>query len=116
MTTEKLHLIAGPVNINGDVARVVELPNGAGRIEHWERGIGWVAAPAGSFRPDQFVPGAYIPVTAATAARLGIPACELELHWTDRLPEVRAGRAKIVGLVMERAWDLACHRMAPGHA
>jgi hypothetical protein len=25
-------------------------------------------------------------------------------------------RAKLVHMLKERAWDLACHRMAPGHA
>lgn len=30
--------------------------------------------------------------------------------------ERQTGREKIVGLVKDRAWDLACHRMAPGNA
>jgi hypothetical protein len=113
--TTTTHLIAGPANIDGDVARIVKLSTGGGRIEHWKRGIGWVEAPDGAFTLDEFVPGAYKPVSAAVAARLGIPAAELLAHWTDRLPKVRAGRAKLALMLKERAWDLACHRMAPGH-
>jgi hypothetical protein len=49
MTAEKLHprVIAGPCVtpiINGDVARVLMLPDGSGRIEIWKRGAGWVSA------------------------------------------------------------------------
>jgi hypothetical protein len=47
--------------------------------------------------------------------------CEwLEAHCWILPPEERwdtkRSRAKLVGLVKERAWDLACHRMAPGRA
>jgi hypothetical protein len=30
--------------------------------------------------------------------------------------EQKADRAKLVHMLKERAWDLACHRTAPGHA
>jgi hypothetical protein len=38
-----------------------------------------------------------------------------EVGWTN-VPEVRASRVKIVGLVKDRAWDLAAHTVPPGHA
>jgi hypothetical protein len=34
----------------------------------------------------------------------------------ERWDAMKRHRAKIVGLIKERAWDLACRRMAPGHA
>jgi len=74
-------IIAGPSKIGGiggDVARLVRLPNGGCRIEWWEVGRGWVEAPPGAFTPDEFMPGPHcLPVSAATAARLGIPPADL---------------------------------------
>jgi hypothetical protein len=73
----RVKIVAGPSVIAQDVARVVELPDGSGRIEYWVKGTGWIEAPRGLFTPDEFMPGACLPVSARTAARLGIPACEL---------------------------------------
>jgi hypothetical protein len=74
-------IIAGPSKIGGiggDVARLIKLPDGSLRIEWWEPGLGWVEAPAGAFTLDEFMPGPHcLPVSAATAARLRIPASEL---------------------------------------
>jgi len=77
-------IIAGPSKIGGiggDVARLVRLPNGGCRIEWWEVGRGWVEAPPGAFTPDEFMPGPHcLPVSAATAARLGIPPADLMIE------------------------------------
>lgn len=80
MSVEKLRIIAGPVvaPFDGDVARVVELPDGSGRIEVWKRGAGWVTAPKGSISPDEFMPGACRPVSVNDAARLGCHLWDFE--------------------------------------
>jgi hypothetical protein len=72
-------VIAGPVvaPFDGDVARIVKLPNGSPRIEWWRPGLGWVEAPDGAFSPADFMPGACRPVSPCDRARLGIPASEL---------------------------------------
>jgi hypothetical protein len=136
-------VIVGPVVtpiLNGDFARVVELAGGGVRIERWERGRGWVEAPKGALGPADFMPGYTRPASAKDAAWHDIPATELDnvtpfeielakhemnrprkiygfLYGTvvSELP-LRGPRAKIIGLVKERAWHLACRRMAPGHA
>jgi hypothetical protein len=143
MTTEKLHIIVGPVVtpiMNGDVARLVELPTGGLRIDYWKRGTGWIEAPHGAFNLGDFMPGYMRPVSAKDAARNDIPAAELDditpeeielakhemnaprkiyglLYGTlvSELP-LRGPRAKIIGLVKERAWDLAASSVPPGHA
>jgi hypothetical protein len=147
MTTTTLprheRVLVGPVAtpiLNGDVARLVELPTGGCRIEWWVKGAGWTEAPKGAFGLADFMPGYTRPASAKDAARLDIPASELDditpeeielakhemnrprkiygfLYGTvvSELP-LRGPRAKIVGLVKARAFDLACHWMAPGHA
>jgi hypothetical protein len=66
-------VVAGPAVVdNGVVSRVVELPNGSGRVETWRSGKGWT--PGGSSL-DEFFQSK--PVTSELAARLGIPASEL---------------------------------------
>ena len=100
---EKVFL--GPVNVNdGTVGRLVELPSGGLRIEYWKRGAGWIEAPK-SLTLSSFMPGKMRPVSADLAARVGMPP----------LYNTNTG-AKLVGLFKERAWDLACRRMPPGHA
>ena len=78
MTAEKLHtrIIAGPVvaPFDGDVARVVELADGSGRIDYWVKGVGWTEAAPNAFTLDEFMPGACRPVSAKDAARLAMPA------------------------------------------
>jgi hypothetical protein len=136
---EKVFL--GPVVVNdGTVARLINEPNGGLRMEVWARGVGWIEAPAGSMALASFMPGKMKPVSAELAARLDIPASELddvtaseielEKHEMSRprkiygflygtvvseLPSPRA-RAKLVRLVKERAWDLAASSVPPGHA
>ena len=116
MTTRHDRVIAGPCvpGFHGDVARVVELANGGARIEWWVKGAGWTEAPKGAFRPDEFIPGYTRPVLEKDAVRLGCRLEDFGRHWTEE-PATPRDRAKIVGLIKERAWDLACHRMAPGH-
>ena len=75
-TTTTLRIVAGPCVIDQFVARVVKLPNGAGRIEHWLRGTGWTTAPKGAFTPDEFIPGPCRPVSVRDRARLGMPIAE----------------------------------------
>jgi hypothetical protein len=102
--------------MNGDVARVVVLADGTGRIEWWVKGAGWTEAPKGAFDLADFVPGdTNRPVLEKDAARLGCRVEDFGKHWTEERASPR-DRAKIVGLVKMRAWDLACRRMAPGHA
>jgi hypothetical protein len=140
---DRCRIIAGPCMtpiLNGDYARVVELPTGGARIERWERGRGWVTAPAGALGPADFMPGYTRPASAKDAARLDIPASELdditpaeierakhELNAPRTIRDflygrvvsvlpLRGPRAKIIGLVKERAWDLATRTCAPGHA
>jgi hypothetical protein len=135
---EKVFL--GPVVVNdGTVGRLINEPNGGLRIETWAKGVGWIEAPK-SLTLSSFMPGVMKPVSAELAAREDIPAAELDditpgeiaiakhemkrprkiygLLWgtvVSELPSPR-DRAKIVHMLKERAWDLACHRMAPGHA
>ena len=112
-------VLAGPCVtpiLNGDVARVVELPTGGLRIEWWVKGTGWTAAPDGAFNLADFVPGdTNRPVLSKDAARLGCRLEDFGRHWTEE-PATPRDRAKIIGLIKARAWDLACHRMTPGHA
>jgi hypothetical protein len=55
----------------------MKLPNGAGRIETWAKGVGWTAAPAGSITPDELMHGACRPASARDAARLAMPVSEI---------------------------------------
>jgi hypothetical protein len=50
-------IVVGPVTVSGDVVRLIELPNGSGRIEIWEKGTGWVTAPPGRITLDELMPG-----------------------------------------------------------
>ena len=77
-------ILAGPVVIDGTVARLIKLPNGSGRIETWAKGVGWVEAPAGSITPDELLPGANRPASARDAARLGTSLSNLT--GSDRQP------------------------------
>jgi hypothetical protein len=69
--------IAGPVVIDGIVARWIKDPNGSGRIDYWVKGAGWTAAAPGSITLDEMMPGASRPASARDAARLAMPASEL---------------------------------------
>jgi hypothetical protein len=136
-------IIAGPCMtpiLNGDYARVIRLPDGTGRIERWERGRGWVTAPAGALGPADFMPGYCRSPSAKDAARLDIPPAELDNITAFEIelakhemnaPRIirgflcgrvvsvlplRGPRAKIIGLVKERAWTLATRTCAPGNA
>jgi hypothetical protein len=121
MTTTTLprreRVLAGPCVpcFYGDVARVVELATGRRRIERWKRGAGWVEAPKGAFTLDEFMPGACRPPSENDAARLGCRLEDLGRHWTEELASPRA-RTKLVRLVKERSFDLACRHLAPGRA
>ena len=111
LTCETVFL--GPVSVNdGTVERLINEPNGGLRIDYWKRGTGWTEAPKGSLALADFMPGYMRPVSADLAARLGIPAAELD---DSELPSPR-DRAKIVGLLKERAWDLAARELRPGNA
>jgi hypothetical protein len=108
-------IFLGPVNVNdGTVGRLVELPTGGLRIEYWKRGTGWIEAPKGSMSLASFMPGKMRPVSADLAARVGMPLSELD----DITPGERSprDRAKIIGLIKTRAWDLAVAGCPPGHA
>jgi hypothetical protein len=70
-----LMVIAGPSKIDGGVSRVVKFTDGSSRVETWEPGTGWVP---GGASYDEFMPGACMPVSAELAARMGIPASELD--------------------------------------
>ena len=73
---EKVFL--GPVSVNdGTVARLIKLPDGAGRMETWAKGVGWIEAPEGSMALADFMPGKMRPVSAELAAREGIPKSEI---------------------------------------
>jgi hypothetical protein len=74
---KRVEIIAGPSVIDQDVARILKLPDGSGRIEYWRKGEGWTEAAPGMFTLDEFMPGACLPVSASVRARLGIPASEL---------------------------------------
>jgi hypothetical protein len=112
-------IIAGPCVtpiLNGDVARVVELPDGGLRIEWWVKGLGWSKAPDRAFDLGDFVPGdTNRPVLPKDAARLGCRLEDFGRHWTEELASPRA-HAKLVRLVKERSFDLACRHLAPGRA
>lgn len=74
----RVEIVAGPTKVSGGVvARVIKEPNGSGRMEIWKPGKGWIDG-AGKVTPDELMPGAGRPVSAADAARLGMPACELD--------------------------------------
>jgi hypothetical protein len=78
--TPTTKIIVGPCvpGFHGDVARIVELPTGGLRIDRWVKGTGWIEAPKGSIRPDEFMPGACRPASAKDAAWHDIPAAELD--------------------------------------
>jgi hypothetical protein len=71
-----LKIIAGPCVIHQDVARLIKLPSGSGRIEVWEKGVGWIPA-AGSITLDEFMPGACRSASVRDAARVGMPVSEI---------------------------------------
>jgi hypothetical protein len=130
-------ILVGPVVVNdGTVARLIKLPTGGARMETRAKGVGWVEAP-GSMALADFMPGKMKPVSARDAARLDIPAAELDditpgeiaiakhemkrprkiygLLWGSELPSPR-DRAKLVDLLKARAWHLAASRHRPGNA
>ena len=73
-------IFVGPTKVSGgEVVRALNEPNGAVRFEIWETGKGWVDG-KGRVLPDELMPGAGKPVSASTAARLGIPASELDME------------------------------------
>ena len=117
--TPTTRVIGGPCVtpiIGGDVFRVLMLPDGIGRIEWWVKGVGWTEASKGAFDPGDFIPGdTNRPVLPKDAARLGCRLEDFGRHWTEEIASPRA-RAKLVHLIKERSFDLACRRMAPGHA
>jgi hypothetical protein len=110
-------VVAGPCvpSFHGDVARVVELATGGLRFEYWKRDLGWIEAPEGAFTLDTFMPGACRPPLEKDAIRLGCYVEDFGPHWTE-MPATPRDRAKIVSLIKTRAFDLACRRMAAGHA
>ena len=111
-------VIAGPCVtpiMNGDVARVVELPAGGLRIEWWVKGAGWVTAPKGGFDLGDFMPGYCRSPLEKDAARLACYVEDFGRHWTEETASPRH-RAKLVHLIKTRAFDLACRRVRPGHA
>jgi hypothetical protein len=72
------NVFLGPVNVNdGTVGRLINEPNGGLRIEVWAKGAGWIEAPR-SMRLASFMPGKMRPVSADLAARIGMPASELD--------------------------------------
>jgi hypothetical protein len=71
-TKSEKRVIAGPSRIDGGVSRIVEFADGAGRIESWKPGVGWVEGGASA---DEFIGAA--PVSSVLARRLGIPLSEL---------------------------------------
>jgi hypothetical protein len=95
-------VVAGPCVtpiMNGDVARVVELPTGGLRIEWWVKGVGWTEAPPGAFDFGDFVPGdTNRPVLEKDAIRLGCRLEDFGRHWTEERASPRS-RAKIVSLI-----------------
>jgi len=136
---EKIFL--GPVNVNdGTVGRLINEPNGGARIEVWARGVGWIEAPKSSLALADFMPGAVRPVSADLAARVDMPATELNditpeeielaklemkrprkicgLLWGTVVSELPSppGRAKLVRLLKERSFNLAARHVPPGHA
>ena len=114
-------VLVGPVTtFDHDVCRLIELPTGGARIEHWVKNVGWTEAPPGYITPDKFVAGGHRPTSAKDAARLDIPASELddvtpfEIELAKHEMSRRPG-AKIVGALKNRAWTLACRWMTPGN-
>jgi hypothetical protein len=100
--------------MNGDVARVVELPAGGLRIEWWVKGAGWVTAPDGAFDLADFVPGdTNRPVLPKDAARLGCRLADFGPHWTE-MPATPRDRAKLVHMLKTRVgiWLAAAWRRA----
>ena len=72
-------VLVGPVTtFDHDVCRLIELPSGGLRIEHWVKNVGWVEAPPAYITLDKFVAGGHRPTSAKDAARLDIPASELD--------------------------------------
>jgi hypothetical protein len=73
-TTKKTvkKVLAGPAKIDGGITRVVELPDGSGRVESWVKGKGWVE---GGATADEFFFAP--PVSPELAARMGMPTSEL---------------------------------------
>jgi hypothetical protein len=122
LTNKTVHagprVVAGPCVtpiINGDVARVVELPTGGLRIEWWVNGAGWVTAPDGAFDFGDFIPGdTNRPVLEKDAARLGCYLEDFGPHWTEERAST-ADRAKLVHMLKEHSFDLAARLVAPGH-
>jgi hypothetical protein len=117
--TKRPKVVAGPCSIpilNGDIARVIELASGGLCIEWWVKGVGWVTAPDGGFDLADFIPGdTNRPVLPKDAARLGCTLEDFGPHWTEE-PATPRDRAKLVHILKERAFDLACRRLPPGHA
>ena len=111
------HLLAGPCvpGFDGGVARVIELPTGGWRIEHWIKGRGWIEAPEGAFTLDEFMPGACRPPSINDAARLGCRLEDFGRHWTEE-PATPRHRANIVHMLKARAWHLAARQVRPGRA
>ena len=108
------NVFLGPVNVNdGTVGRLINEPNGGLRMETWAKGVGWIEAPKGSMSLADFMPGKMRPVSADLAARVGMPAAELDEP--PPLYDTSTG-AKIVDLLKKRAWDLAASSVPPGHA
>ena len=78
-------IIIGPTlldGLGGDVCRLVRRPGrGEFIVEWWPRpGTGWTEAPAGAFKPSEFLGDDWdhpMPVSWSRAAALGIPASEL---------------------------------------
>jgi hypothetical protein len=93
-------VVAGPLTTNGDVVRLVKLPNGAGRIDIWEKGRGWVDA-GNRITPDALMPGAGRPVSANDAARLDIPTSEIPEPY-GCISRPRVPGAKLYGLIYNR--------------
>jgi hypothetical protein len=48
-------IFAGPIVVDGEVVRLIKLPDGSGRIEVWKR------VAAGMFTPDELMPAAARP-------------------------------------------------------
>jgi hypothetical protein len=108
LATTTPRLLAGPIVtpiINGDVVRLLKLPTGGWRIEHWIKGAGWSEAPDGAFDLGDFMPGYTRPISPRDRARLGMPP----------LYDTSAGE-KLVHLFKERAFDLAVRQVPPGRA
>ena len=110
-------VLVGPVvpDFHGPVARLVELPSGGLRIDWWVKGSGWTEAPKGAFTLYEMMPGKCRAVLEKDAARLGCRLEDFGRHWTEERAST-ADRVRIIGALKNRAWDLACRGVAPGHA